>query len=150
MRLLQRFAPPKGYPVLFGNPNPSHEPNAEQVGKIEGKTTAKHATKPTTVREDEEVAGETGRVKVSNRQRGKNVDDGPRTERISDGKKAELESLGWLKKRLPSAEHRRDFMKWLQKGHTEDDHEHLSPGSREANRMLEEWSQESGVGLNPE
>jgi hypothetical protein len=57
----------------------------------------------------------------------------PRRQRISDGNKQELEESAWLRRRLPDDERRREFMKWLEKGHRQgEEHTHLRPGSQEA------------------
>jgi hypothetical protein len=79
-------------------------------------------------------------------------------ERISTPEKSELENSDWLKKRLPSANDRRAFMDWLKKGHKEGElgaeirkggketegHEHLRPGSPEAETRVREWESEQG------
>jgi hypothetical protein len=71
--------------------------------------------------------------------------DLPRSQRISDGNKAELENSGWLKAQLPDPADRREFMKWLQRGHElGEEHVHLRPGSPEAQEALSEWSAETG------
>jgi hypothetical protein len=70
----------------------------------------------------------------------------PRRQRISDANKAELENSGWLKERLPDANHRRSFMKWLERGHKQGEaHEHLRPGSPEAEARLQEFAEETGT-----
>jgi hypothetical protein len=70
----------------------------------------------------------------------------------------ELEDSAWLKKRLPAKNDQREFMDWLKKGHREGDlgkeiepgqketegHEHLSPGSPEAEEKVREWEREKG------
>ncbi|GIF96123.1 hypothetical protein Cci01nite_12170 [Catellatospora citrea] len=67
-------------------------------------------------------------------------DPPPRQERISDANKAELEDSGWLKNRLKEPQQRRDFMKWLEQGHKQGEaHEHLRPGSPEAEAKLAEF-----------
>jgi hypothetical protein len=77
---------------------------------------------------------------------------------ISTGDKSELENSGWLKRRLSEPEDRRDYMAWLKKGHKEGElgaeiepgqtaterHEHLRPGSPEAEASVREW--ERGMG----
>lgn len=69
----------------------------------------------------------------------------PRRERISDGNKVELEASGWLKKKLPDPERRREFMKWLESNHKQGEaHEHLRPGSREAEAKLQQFLAEAG------
>jgi hypothetical protein len=71
-------------------------------------------------------------------------DPGAGRERISDGNKAELEDSGWLKKKLPDPDRRREFMKWLEKNHkVGEEHVHLRPGSREAQQMLDRFIAES-------
>lgn len=71
-------------------------------------------------------------------------DPGPRKNRISDGNKVELEDSGWLKKKLSDPDRRREFMKWLEKNHKQGEaHEHLKPGSREAQRMLDRFLAEN-------
>lgn len=73
-------------------------------------------------------------------------EDQPRRERISDANKAELENSGWLKERLPDAKHRRAFMKWLERGHKQGEaHEHLRPGSSEAEARLQDFAEETGT-----
>jgi hypothetical protein len=68
----------------------------------------------------------------------------PRRQRISDGNKVELEDSGWLKKKLPDADRRREFMKWLEANHQQGEaHEHLRPGSREAEAMLRRFLAEN-------
>jgi hypothetical protein len=70
----------------------------------------------------------------------------PKKQRISDANKAELENSGWLKERLPDANHRRSFMKWLERGHKQGEaHEHLRPGSPEAEAKLQEFADETGT-----
>ena len=67
-------------------------------------------------------------------------DPPPRQERISDANKAELEDSGWLKNKLKEPQLRRDFMKWLEQGHKQGEaHEHLRPGSPEAEAKLAEF-----------
>lgn len=131
-------------PAVVKNAGSSHESPPVKTATpapepTVAKTEAKPAPKRTTVREDEEAAA-AKTVKVSHR----DDPDGPKSERISDGNKQELQNSGWLKRRLPSEKDRRDFMKWLQKGHTADDHEHLRPGSPDAEEILKEWSDETG------
>jgi hypothetical protein len=71
--------------------------------------------------------------------------DPERNQRISDANKAELEASGWLRAQLPDPEDRRAFMEWLQRRHeTGEEHVHLSPGSPEAQRDLNEWQAETG------
>ena len=83
---------------------------------------------------------------LSREAEGKPHENKPKKQRMSDAAKAELENSGWLKKRLPDAEHRRQFMEWLQKRHESGSpHDHLSPGSPYAERMLGVWSAESGT-----
>jgi len=85
-------------------------------------------------------------AELSREAEGKPHENKPKKQRMSDAAKAELENSGWLKKRLPDAEHRRQFMEWLQKRHESGSpHDHLSPGSPYAERMLGVWSAESGV-----
>lgn len=70
--------------------------------------------------------------------------DVPRRQRISDGNKQELENSGWLKRRMPSVERRREFMEWLQKGHERGEaHTHLRPGSREAESAVRQFETEN-------
>ena len=65
-------------------------------------------------------------------------------QRISDGNKVELEDSGWLKKKLPDADRRREFMKWLEKNHKAgEEHAHLRPGSPEAQQMLDRFLSEN-------
>ena len=85
---------------------------------------------------------------------------GTQSTRISTAEKAELENSGWLKNRLKDPADRRQFMDWLKKGHKEGDrggevgasgrqtegHEHLRPGSREAEAKVREWESEQGRG----
>ena len=63
--------------------------------------------------------------------------------------KSELQESEWLKGRLPNQDDRYDFMEWLQKGHDPrvgEEHVHLKPGSKHAERMLKKWkSEERGV-----
>lgn len=67
-------------------------------------------------------------------------DPPPRRERISDANKAELEDSGWLKNKIKDPQTRRDFMKWLEQGHKQGEaHEHLRPGSPEAEAKLAEF-----------
>ncbi len=82
----------------------------------------------------------------------------PEETRISTAEKSELEDLGWLKTRLPAEKDRREFMGWLKKGHKEGElgreigtsqketegHEHLGPGSPEAEEKVREWEREKG------
>jgi hypothetical protein len=82
----------------------------------------------------------------------------PRQTRISTAEKSELQDSEWLKKRLPAEKDRREFMDWLKKGHKEGElgqelkpgekgkegHEHISPGSAEAENKVREWEQEKG------
>ena len=82
----------------------------------------------------------------------------PEPSRISTTEKSELENSSWLKKRLPQAADRKKFMDWLKAGHKEGDlgaelkaghrdlgkHEHLSPGSSEAESKVREWESEQG------
>ncbi|MDN5770574.1 MAG: hypothetical protein L0H24_06740 [Microlunatus sp.] len=69
----------------------------------------------------------------------------PKKQRISDGSKVELEDSGWLKKKLPDVERRREFMKWLEANHKQGEaHEHLRPGSPEAEEMLGRYLAENG------
>lgn len=69
---------------------------------------------------------------------------GPRNQRISDGNKAELENSGWLRRVLPDAERRRDFMEWLQRRHEQGEaHVHLRPGSPEAQQAVNEFNLEN-------
>lgn len=64
----------------------------------------------------------------------------PRRERISDGNKQELQDSGWLKEKVPDVNTRRNFMKWLEQGHKQGEaHEHLRPGSPEAEAALAEF-----------
>jgi hypothetical protein len=71
-----------------------------------------------------------------------------KSQRISDANKMELENSGWLKGRLPNADHRRDFMKWLEENHrVGEPHIHLRPGSPEAEAALQQFSEEEGVAL---
>ncbi|CAN5727860.1 hypothetical protein BH09MYX1_BH09MYX1_40570 [soil metagenome] len=77
-------------------------------------------------------------------------------QRISTGQKVELENSAWLKGELPNEEDRRKYMAWLEKNHSVGDqgpelrpgdrdagkHEHLSPGSRAAEAMLNRWRAE--------
>ncbi|MEV6632144.1 DUF4157 domain-containing protein [Actinoplanes sp. NPDC051470] len=68
----------------------------------------------------------------------------PRKKRISDGNKEELQESGWLRKKLPDVERRREFMDWLKRNHqVGEEHTHLRPGSREADRMLKRFLEES-------
>ncbi|MER6666896.1 hypothetical protein ABT256_20305 [Amycolatopsis japonica] len=70
--------------------------------------------------------------------------DMPRRQRISDGNKQELENSGWLRRRMPSEERRREFMEWLQRGHEQGEaHTHLRPGSREAEAAVREFEAEN-------
>jgi nucleoid DNA-binding protein len=78
--------------------------------------------------------------------------------RISTAEKSELEDSDWLKKRLPDAGDRRKFMDWLKKGHKvgelgaeveqgqrgTEGHEHIRPGSPEAEAKVSEWESEQG------
>jgi trimeric autotransporter adhesin len=61
-------------------------------------------------------------------------------QRISDAAKTELENSGWLKEEEPNPSARTRFMKWLETEHklVEEggDHEHLRPGSPDAQRAL--------------
>ena len=67
----------------------------------------------------------------------------PKRQRISDGNKEELEDSGWLKKKLPDPDRRREFMKWLQANHDAgEEHVHLRPGSRQADDMLRRFREE--------
>lgn len=67
----------------------------------------------------------------------------PRRKRVSDGNKQELQESGWLRRRLPDIERRREFMKWLEANHrVGEEHVHLRPGSREAERMLKRFLEE--------
>ncbi|WP_258725113.1 hypothetical protein [Cellulomonas sp. NS3] len=67
-------------------------------------------------------------------------EDMPRRTRISDGNKSELQESGWLRGRLPDVERRREFMEWLQRGHEiGEPHQHLRPGSREAEAALRDF-----------
>ena len=69
-------------------------------------------------------------------------------QRMSDANKTELENSGWLKGRLPNADHRREFMGWLEENHRQGEpHIHLSPGSPEAEAELLRFSEEEGVRL---
>jgi hypothetical protein len=74
------------------------------------------------------------------------LDRKPRKEKISDSfNKKELEDSGWLKKREPDKVRRRRFMDWLEKNHNSGEpHEHLNPGSPEAERALQDWRDEEG------
>jgi hypothetical protein len=63
-----------------------------------------------------------------------------RQTRISDGNKQELEDTGWLRRLLPDAARRREFMEWLQRGHEiGEEHVHLRPGSPEAEQAVQEF-----------
>lgn len=80
----------------------------------------------------------------------------PPKSKISTAEKSELENSAWLKKRVKSEGDRRKFMKWLKKGHKEGDlgaelkpgdrdvgkHEHLRPGSPEAEAKVSQWEAE--------
>lgn len=75
----------------------------------------------------------------------KKLEKEPRRQRISDANKLELENSGWLKKLMPDAARRRQFMKWLERRHgTREgiDYEHLRPGSPEAAAAVEEFNLE--------
>jgi hypothetical protein len=68
----------------------------------------------------------------------------PKRQRISDGNKVELEDSGWLRKKLPDADRRREFMKWLEANHKQGEaHEHLRPGSPQAEEMLRRFLAEN-------
>ncbi len=59
--------------------------------------------------------------------------------------KDELQKSGWLRKRMPDVEDGRRFMKSLQEKHAEGArHDHLSPGSPEAQEQLRDWLTETG------
>jgi hypothetical protein len=63
--------------------------------------------------------------------------------------KRELENSAWLRRRLPNDDHRRRFMKYLQEGHF-GEHGHLTPDTKAADRVLEQWaSGEPKVNLRP-
>jgi hypothetical protein len=70
-------------------------------------------------------------------------------QRISDAAKTELENSGWLKEEEPNPDARTRFMKWLEAEHklVEEGggHEHLRPGSPEAQRALGDWRQSEGL-----
>jgi hypothetical protein len=68
----------------------------------------------------------------------------PRRQRISDGNKQELEDSPWLRQRLPNDDRRREFMKWLEKGHKQgEEHAHFRPGSRELEAAVREFELEN-------
>ncbi|MGY1898331.1 hypothetical protein [Nocardia gipuzkoensis] len=71
-------------------------------------------------------------------------DELPRRQRISDGNKQELEDSAWLRRRLPDDRRRREFMKWLERGHNQGErHTHLRPDSREAEAAVREFEAEN-------
>ena len=97
-----------------------------------------------------------GGGRAGKRQNEKHLDeDDPRNpgnqpERISDGTKAELQESGWLKEQLPDVNDRRDFMKWLEDNHRMgEEHNHLAPGSPEAQTQLNEWMKQTGHAAAP-
>ena len=69
----------------------------------------------------------------------------PQRQRISDANKQELQDSGWLKQKLPDESRRRRFMKWLEERHNlreGKEHEHLKPGSPEAQQAVDEFNAE--------
>jgi hypothetical protein len=82
-------------------------------------------------------------------EKAKKLDREPRDKKISDSfNKKELEDSGWLKKQEPDPGRRRQLMDWLKKKHASGEpHEHLNPGSPEAEQALQDWRNE--VGGNP-
>ena len=74
----------------------------------------------------------------------------PKREPVSDSyAKQELQESGWLKKRLPDIERRRQFMDWLEKNHKlGEEHQHLKPGSKYAKVHAEEVPGRKSLGLN--
>jgi len=61
--------------------------------------------------------------------------------------KAELENSAWLKEQVPSADHRRLFMRWLLEGHNIGPHPHVTPYTQEGQRVLEEWASGARIRL---
>jgi hypothetical protein len=128
--------------------------SAREVGQWErsGHLTPDEAAglKERLVSDDPAVRAEAQREVASERKRieresyGEEFEDEPRHQRMSDANKAELQESGWLRERLPSVADRRAFMKWLERGHKQGEaHEHLRPGSPEAEAKLGEWAAET-------
>jgi hypothetical protein len=84
-------------------------------------------------------------------------DDDPdpreKKQRISDGKKAELENSPELRAMLPDENDRRDFMWWLRDHEADEDgredpesHSHIGPGSPEMREAVDNWWDQERAG----